>query len=222
MPDIARVRPRLAEVDRPAVATFRCNGSTALGHQPPGTPCGPWSVSDAITGDGQPDVGVGDTSGSGACVRFDGELDLILRPTETRMLFLNFEHQIAPPSGSFWRKTFTFADLRGIGINTNVIDPNTQAEASNGALSIPVGATWPTRIKGNWNDPYGVLYTIRFNPRDYPGSTHAWVRRDSETQWVLYATDAEVARLVSPGIRHQGPIDEGTYLMPFEITFTLR
>jgi hypothetical protein len=81
--------------------------------------------------------------------------------------------------------------------------------------------TWPSRIKGNWTDPYGVLYTIRFNPTDYPGSTYAWVRRTSLKQWVVFAGDSDIARLVSPGIHHQGPLDEGSYQLPFEITFTL-
>ena len=215
-------------VDKIATATFRCNGPTAATHEPVGTPCGPsatWGVPDAITGDGSPYVGVGTTAfpGTGAFLRSDGELEVILRAGGGRMLYLNFEKQHLPPSGSFWRKTFNFADLDAIDINTNVIDPRTNDVAGNGALSIPVGATWPTRIKGNWNDPYGVLYTIRFNPADYPGSTHAWVTRTADNAWTLFATDVDIARLVSPGSGKgkTGPTDEGHYLMPFEITFTV-
>jgi hypothetical protein len=66
-----------------------------------------------------------------------------------------------------------------------------------------------------------VIYTIRFNPIDYPGSTYAWVTRNSENSWTWFATDVDVARLVSPGIRHQGPRDEGWYRMPIEITITV-
>jgi hypothetical protein len=43
----------------------------------------------------------------------------------------------------------------------------------------------------------------------------------TDKQWTLYATDREVARLVTAGDRHSGPVNEGWYLMPFEITFTL-
>src|SRR5262245_34323422 len=158
------------QVDTPGTATFRCNGPTAQTRQPPGTLCGPaatWGVPDAITGDGNPYIGVGTTvGGSGAFLRFDGEFDLTVRPENNRMAFLNFESWLSPPSG---RKTFDFADLTGIGLNTNVILPGTTTVAGNGILSIPVGETWPTRIIGNWTDPYGVRYTIRFNPTDYPG-----------------------------------------------------
>ena len=87
------------------------------------------------------------------------------------------------PPGASAQKNFNFADLYGIDLNTNVINPSTNDVAGNGALSIPIGATWPTRVKRNWNDPYGVLYTIRFNPTDYPGSLHAWVTRNSENTW---------------------------------------
>jgi hypothetical protein len=52
-------------VDQIATATFRCSGPTAATHEPPGIPCGPsatWGVPDAITGDGNPYVGVGTAS----------------------------------------------------------------------------------------------------------------------------------------------------------------
>jgi hypothetical protein len=211
-------------VDRAATATFRCNGPTAATHEPAGTPCGPSStlgVPDAITGDGKSYVGVETTvGGTGAFMRAVGELELILRAGGGRLLFLNFESVLQPP-GSIARKTFDFADLDGIALNTNVINPATNDVAGNGALSIPIGATWPTRVKGNWYDPYGVLYTIRFNPAGYPGSTHAWVTRNSENSWTWFATDVDIMRLVSPGVRHEGPRDEGWYRMPFEITITV-
>lgn len=211
-------------VDKIATATFRCNGPTAATHNPPGTPCGPsatWGVPDAITGDGNPYIGAGTTvGGSGAFLRSDGELELILRAGGGRLMFLNFESVVQIP-GPIARKTFDFADLDGIDLNTNIIDPATDDVAANGALSIPIGATWPTRVKGNWNDPYGVLYTIRFNPSDYPGSTYAWVTRNSENTWTWFATEADIARLVSPGVRHQGPRDEGWYRMSFEIVLTV-
>ena len=196
-------------VDRPGTAVFRCIGPTAATHSPAGVPCGPESVPDAITGD-QPAYN--------ATLRFDGEFDLYTQSTAGRIVFLNFESVLSPAAG---RKNFDFADVPSIGLNTNVIIPGTETVAGNGILSIPIGATWPTRIKGNWNDPYGVLYTIRFNPTDYPGSTHAHVTRTGEKSWTIFATDGDIARLVSPGVRHQGPLDEGSYLMPFEINFTV-
>jgi hypothetical protein len=210
-------------VDQPASAIFRCNGPTAQTHEPPGTPCGPYTAvgaPDGITGDGEVYIGVGAASSPGAFVRSDGELEITVRSTQTRVIFLNFERVVMPP-GPGARKTWDFADLMDLDINTNVIDPATHVEAANGALSIPVGATWQTRIKGAWNDSYGVGWAIRFNPDTYPGSHYAWVTRTSDKQWILYATDREVARLVTNGERHSGPVNEGWYLMPFEITVTL-
>jgi hypothetical protein len=211
-------------VDKVAIGTFRCNGPTAATHDPVGAACGPfaeWGVRDAITGDGNPYIGAGTTvGGSGAFLRSDGELELILRAGGGRLVFLNFESVIQPP-GSLARKTFDYADLESIDLNTNVIDPRTNDVAANGALSIPVGATWPTRVKGNWSDPYGVGYVIRFNPTDYPGSTHAHVTRTSDNSWTWFATDVDVARLVTLGTKRQGWIDEGWYRLPFEIAITV-
>lgn len=219
-------------VDKPGTAVFRCNGPTAATHKdangtPDGTPCGPYvdgfapDYPDAITGDGDPYIGgAGQTTvgGSGAFLRSDGEFDLIVRSTNARIVFLNFESTLSAPLG---RKNFDFADATSFGLNTNVVIPGTDEVAGNGLLSIPVGATWPTRIKGGWTDTYGVAYTIRFNPTAYPGSTHASVRRNSDNTWTIFAADTDIARLVSPGVRHQGPVDEGSYRLPFEITFTV-
>jgi hypothetical protein len=213
-------------VDKIATATFRCSGPTAATHEPPGIPCGPsatWGVPDGITGDGNSYVGIGDGPwypNTGAFLRSDGELEVIVRPAGGRFVFLNFESVLQPP-GSTARKTFDFADLENFDLTSNVINPATNDLAANGALSIPIGVTWPTRVKGTWNDPYGVGWAIRFNPPGYPGSTHAHVTRNSENSWTWFATDVDIARLVSPGIRHQGPRNEGWYRMPFEITITV-
>ena len=213
-------------VDKAATAVFRCNGPTAQTREPAGTLCGPTAESlgipDGITGDGAPYVGVLGSDGqwTGATLRSDGELLLRLRAPGPRFLFLNFEEVVQTP-GVGARKTFDFADLTDIAINTNVIDPSTSDIATNGALAIPVGSTWPTRIKGNWVDPYGQLYTIRFNPDDYAGSTYARVTRNDVNSWTLFATEVDIARLVTAGSRHRGPVDEGWYTMPFEVTFTV-
>ena len=219
-------------VDKPGIAVFRCAGPTASSHTdtngvPDGVPCGPYvdgfapDYPDAITGDGRAYIGgAGETTvgGSGAFLRVDGEFDLIVRVANGRKVFLNFESLVTAPLG---RKNFDFADATEFGLNTNVVIPGTETVAGNGLLSVPIGQTWPTRIKGGWVDTYGVGYSIRFNPTAYPGSTHASVRRDAENAWTIFATDTDIARITSPGVRHQGPVDEGSYRMPFEITFVV-
>jgi hypothetical protein len=157
---------------------------------------------------------------TGAFLRSDGELEVIVRPAGGRFVFLDFERIVQSPDLTA-RKTFDFADLEGFDLNTNVVNPATNDLAGNGALSIPIGSTWPTRVKGNWTDPYGILYSLRFNPPDYPGSSYARITRNSKNSWTWFATESDVARLVSPGVRHQGPRNEGWYRMPFQITFTV-
>jgi len=216
-------KPRAS--DTPALATFRCNGPTAQTRVPPGTLCGPSAelgIPDAITGDGSAYAGVGDdwTSGTGAFLRTDGQLTLYLHAAAGRMVFLNFEEVVRPP-GVGARKTFDFADLDALEITTTVVDPASNTIAANGALSVPIGVTWPARLKVNWTDPYRVLYTIRFNENTYPGSTPARLTRTSANSWILWATDTDLARLVTPGMGNKPPVDEGWYVMPFEITFTV-
>jgi hypothetical protein len=104
---------------------------------------------------------------------------------------------------------------------TNVLIPGTESFAGIGLLRVRCAQTWPTRLKGGWADTYGVAYFIRFNPTTYPGSTHASVRRDDEKTWTIFATDSDIARILSPGTKNQGQLDEGSYRMPFEITFTV-
>jgi hypothetical protein len=206
-------------VDQSATASFRCAG---LGSAPL---CGASGivVPDSITGDGRPYVGTGTAiQGSGAFLRADGEFALEIRSGGGRTVHLSFAEQVAPPTGTFFRKTFTQATLESFHLNTNVIDPVSGADASGALLAIPVGQTWPSRIKAFWTDPYGVEYTIRFNPRDYPGSSHVSVSRDSDRTWTIEALYTDVARLVSPPQGRRGSLtDEGLYSMPFKLTFTV-
>jgi hypothetical protein len=206
--------------DRSATATFRCAAFD---------PCGPsgFVVQDSLTGDGNAYVGVGDLiSGSGAFVRSDGEFSFDLRAGGGRFVYLNFAEQVAGPSGSLSRKTFDQATLDSFHLNTNVINPATGQDASGALLGIPVGQTWPSRIKAFWTDPYGIDYVIRFNPDHYPGSTYVWITRESENAWSIEAGHTEVARLVSVPHDPKGKpgsltADEGLYVLPFKLTVTV-
>jgi hypothetical protein len=205
-----------------ATATFRCafvqEGTDLCGAEH-------FVEADKITGDGQPYVGSGDTiSGTGAFLRSDGELELQIRKgdADNRFIFLNFRHQTTGPAGPH-RKTFDIWVAEGITVNTNTIDRRTGLVATDGLRGIPVGHTWPTRIKGNFGGPGDVLYTIRFNPDNYPGSTYVDASRVSENSWIIEATEFHVAQLVSPDTKggKREPTDEGFYLMPFKLTLTV-
>jgi hypothetical protein len=206
--------------DRSATAAFRCAGLE---------PCGPsgFVVSDSIAGDGGAYVGVGDLiSGSEAFLRSDGEFSFDLRAGGGGFVYLKFAEQVAGPSGSVSRKTFDEATLDSFHLNTNVINPATGQDASGALLAIPVGQTWPSRIKAFWTDPYGIDYVIRFNPDQYPGSTSVWITRESETTWSIEAGHAEIARLVSIPHDPKGKpgslaADEGLYVLPFRILVTV-
>ena len=127
-------------VDQRATAWFRCTVNVAV---PPWPACGPGSNhSDSIDGDGLgPYIGVGDSAtGSGAFLRSDGEFILKLRSGGGRRLYANFAYQAAPPSGSFYRKTFDLAALDSLQFNTNAIDPVTGLLADGGLRSMPIGA----------------------------------------------------------------------------------
>lgn len=206
-----------------ATATFRCNSLN------PESPCVPEGhfLPDAITGDGMPYTGVGTwDSGSGAFVRaVDGEFSIDLNAGLGRWVLLDFRQQVAGPSAPFFRKTFETVALDAFHLNTNLINPSTGLEAAGGLPVMPIGAAWPSRIKAGWVDTYGFLYNIRFNPRDFPGSTHVTVTRVDEKIWTIEASATDVARLVSPGQntkgKSTGPTDEGLYNMPFKITVTV-
>jgi len=91
-------------------------------------------------------------------------------------------------------------------------------ELPNGLNDIPVGFTGYARLKINFPDPTGsgLIYTVRFNPTMYPGSTQVRVTRVATKEWVVEATAAERARLVTSDWKaHPTLTDEGVYVMPF-------
>lgn len=197
----------------PAVATFRCPGLECPTENP---------VTDGIQGDG---LGPYDAA-DGATIDSLGELSL--RPAANgRFLFLDFSYGSAS-CGAACRRTFdTLAiDSTTLAVfHTNVIDPATGAEAADGLRSIPVGATWPSRLKIAFNT-FGengeeILWAVRFNPRDYSPSDHIAIVRTGERTWEAFATDEERAMLVSSARRQKGYTIEGLYAMPFRVAITM-
>ncbi len=63
-----------------------------------------------------------------------------------------------------------------------------------------------------------IQWAVRFNPRDYYPSDHISVTRTANKQWVLLATSAERAMLVSVCCRQKTYTNEGLYAMPFSVT----
>jgi hypothetical protein len=79
----------------------------------------------------------------------------------------------------------------------------------------------PSRLKIGFDtvSPTGqvIQWAVRFNPAAYAPSDHIRVTRTGLRQWVLYATHAERAMLVSTCCRQRGNTNEGLYVMPFRL-----
>jgi len=198
---------------KPATGVFRC----------PGTECDPEAVpavlTDAIRGD---QVSLAFSASDGATIDTLGEFSLRLVPNG-RFLFLDFSNG-SPLCGAACRRDFASIEIDSDSLmvfRTNVINPATGEEAADGLRSIPVGATWRSRLNVGFDTvgPNGerVQWAVRFNPRDYYPSDHISVFRSSLTTWELFATDAERAMLVSTCCRQRGNTNEGLYAMPFRV-----
>ncbi|MCA1558707.1 MAG: hypothetical protein LC753_01325 [Acidobacteria bacterium] len=201
---------------KPATGLFRCPGTDCPTADPTALPP---ILTDAIQGDqfASPFL-----AADGASIDTVGEFSLRLLPNE-RSLFLDFSNG-SPLCGAACRRSFAniAIDYGNVAFfHTNVIDPATGGEAGNGLLSIPVGATWRSRLKLAFDTvgPNGerIQWAVRFNPRDYYPSDHISIFRSSLTTWEIFATDAERAMLVSVCCRQRGYTNEGLYAMPFRL-----
>jgi hypothetical protein len=199
----------------PATGSFRCPGTACPEADSTATPP---VLTDAVTGD-LFDVAYGPADG--ASIDSTGEFGLFLQPNG-RKVWLDFQNGPAPCVGC--RRTFSSIEITAglvAVIHTNVVDPATGLEASLGLRSVPVGATWPSRLRIAFNTVNAsgqtVQWAVRFNPRDYAPSNHIFVTRTGTKEWVLYATSAEHAMLVSVCCRQRSYTNEGLYVMPFRV-----
>jgi hypothetical protein len=124
------------------------------------------------------------------------------------------------------RKTFSavVTDRTPHGSRTYPVDAM-GTDLPNGFESIPVGQSARARLFLNFEDPAGreLLWTVRFDPRLYPGTTHLTVTRPAVNQWIIEAGDSHIAQLVSEPTTTKGKstkTNEGYYTMPFKITVT--
>lgn len=208
---------KVSKTNEPASAVFRCPGAACPVADPTAVPP---VLTDAITGDG---VDLAYTPADGATIDTVGEFLLRFEPTG-RTAVLDFSNGPAPCSGC--RRDFTamtLGDHNRASIHTNIIDPATGDTASQGIRTIPVGQTWPSRLKIGFDtyraDGTVVAWSVRFNPDGYAPSNYLWVTRLSDKQWQISAT-SERAMLVSTCCRQRGVTNEGLYVMPFRLVVT--
>ncbi len=197
---------------KPALALFRC----------PGAAC---TAADGIQADGS-DASYASVDGA----QMDTVSEFSLRPTGTRGIVLDFQNMLAPPCSASCQKDFatlTITAAHSSVFHTNVVNPSTGDLAANGLLTIPIGATWPSRLRVGFTtinaSGTSVSWAVRYNPTDYPGSDLLHVTRIDATSWDVEASATDRARLVSFISKRQGGnIDEGVYSMPFRVRVTVQ
>jgi hypothetical protein len=94
-------------------------------------------------------------------------------------------------------------------------------DLENGLLDVVIGTTVQAKVKINFPDPYGrdLIWTVRFNPVNYPGSSYVSVTRTTGNIWIVESTSTTPAKLVAPpGGDTRDQTDEGLFLMPFLMT----
>jgi hypothetical protein len=150
-------------------------------------------------------------------------------PPGNRALLVDFRApRNIPPctSKGTCRKNFSFAWITDIPYGGALVRPLAPSgdPLTGGMRAIPVGAEVFANLKINFPDPSGrsLVWTVRFNPRDYPGSSPVRVTRSASSEWVAEAGDTEFANLVqSKDGSVRGQVGEGLYSMPFRLTITL-
>lgn len=144
-----------------------------------------------------------------------------------RFISFAFTHPIGTAlcvASNTCRKTFSSAntDVSLPGSRTYPVDA-VGTDLPNGFMSIPVGQSARARLYLNFADPAGraILWTVRFDPAMYPGSTHLTVTRTEINRWIIEAIESDIAELVSANTSGKTvKVNEGYYTMPFRITVT--
>ena len=217
-------------------ATFRCTGSVANGVIT--TACAP---GDGILGDpngsyaGYPSV----STTRGAFFWTSGTYDDFLLKFDGvggRSLILDLGTPMqAPTCGGKLpcRKDFDVVVITKTLLEQGLLVRPANSDGSDlagGMHNIAVGQTVPAKLKVNFPDPDGTTmwWTLRYNPRDYAGSSFVYVTRTGSKTWTISAggyltpdgQDKGIAELVaSPnGSAGRTQTHEGWYLMPFSLT----
>jgi hypothetical protein len=110
---------------------------------------------------------------------------------------------------------------------SNVLGPGDgDAPAANGLLDVPINETWRSRLKISFYDPWGrdLLWNLHFNTIDYAGASNINVTRTDVCSWVFEPGSSDRGGLSAWGNATKGKrvrTDEGLYLLPFRIKFTV-
>jgi hypothetical protein len=111
---------------------------------------------------------------------------------------------------------------------SNALGPDDGDEpAANGLLDVSVGRTWRSRLKVSFSDPWGrgLLWVLNFNTIDYAEASNINVTRTGACTWEFEPGPDDVGGLSAWGNSAKGKrvrTDEGLYIMPFKITFSVQ
>lgn len=213
----------------PVTAEYRC---------PLGQDCFAEDRIDRITGDllgpytGTTPVGsttsnAGEESNHGPYFTATYALVQVYRAGSGRFFSLDFRDPLgaAPCSTKgTCRKNFTelTADESRPAGRVYPVDSNGK-DLPSGFYSLAVGQSAPARAWINFPDPFGrdLLWTVRFAPQYYPGSSYVTITRATDNSWTVEATNSHTAMLESATTTGRTvKVHEGFYRMPFKMTVT--
>lgn len=211
----------------PVTAQFRCPATADCNGIPVDRIVGDGGVYTGTTPAGSTTTQDGTAENLGAYFTVVGDFLFVLKSWSDRTVRFDFSEPVsAPTCGSNCKKNFA-----QVTTNTSVPGGRTVVVDAQGARlpdsvkGLAVGQSAPAASLINFADPSGraLNWTVRFDPRQAPGSTYLNVTRTGPKVWVIEATSATVASLsnYTTGSSKQVTTQEGTYRMPFRIVVTV-
>jgi hypothetical protein len=211
----------------PVQAEFRCPLTLGCTTQDgiEGDSLGPYL---GTTEDGSPTAQEGTVWASQSYFTEGGLFFFTVKPGRGRFVSFNFLQPIgvAPcASNGSCRKNFTVVttDSTPHASRTYPVDA-LGTDLPNGFMSIPVDGSARARFFMNFADPSGraILWTVRFDPNAFPGSTLLTVTRVAQGIWTIESGPSDISQLVSEATSKGKTVkvNEGLYTLPFKITVT--
>jgi hypothetical protein len=214
----AQKKPSKPPSSLPGTAVFRCSFTQSC------------TSDDSILGDGTSYQGIGAAeTGEGAHLSSVQEMWIGIG-SGLHSVELHFTQPVgAAPCSSSATAPCRLSSTTVVAVDgefqSNVLDANGQP-SPNGLLDVAPGTKTRTRLKISFSDPWGrsLLWGLNFNTIDYAGATDVNVARTDQCTWVFEPGPNDRGGLSAYGSLNRGKAvrtDEGLYIMPFTITFSV-
>ena len=205
----------------PATLTFRCTGASLS--------CPSLAIPDRVQSDsGGAYVGQTVTRTApqeGAYIDSFNDLHFVLPQNGNRSVFFDFSEVIQPPSDN--RRSF-------MSLWSGRLQPPSTAgprdangnRLADGLYSIAIGGTMAGEFNWNFYDTANsgdtYLWTIRFNPWAYAGTSAVSITRTGQSTWTIEAGPSAVGELQATTTSGKQVVhSEGLYQIPFQVTVTV-